>query len=46
MDGWLKNRMTKNLSVLFLLLYSRSLVAGANNCFKTYVKQKTELGFY
>ena len=45
MDGWLKNRMTKNLSVLFLLLYSRSLVAGANNHLKTYVKQKTELGF-
>ena len=46
MDGWLKNRMTKKLSVLVLLLYSRSLVPGANNHLKTYVKQKTELGFF
>ena len=46
MDGWLKNQMTKNLSVLLLLLYSRLLLAGANNHFKTYVKQKTKLGFY
>ena len=46
MDGWLKNRMMKKLSVLFLLLYSRSLVVGANNHLKTYVKQKTELGFF
>ena len=45
MDGWLKNRMMK-LSVLFLLMYSRSLVAGANNHLKTYVKQKTKLGFF